>query len=30
MDYNSLIKTLQNEDNFKYSFSGNEIETLYQ
>ena len=30
MDHNSLVKTLQNEGNLKYSFSGNEIETLYQ
>tara|TARA_B100000524_G_scaffold311290_1_gene187821 strand:- start:235 stop:477 length:243 start_codon:yes stop_codon:yes gene_type:complete len=27
---NSLVKTLQNEGNLKYSFSGNEIEILYQ
>ena len=30
MDHNSLVKILQNEGNFKYEFSGNEIETLYQ
>ena len=30
MDHNSLFKTLQNEGKFKYSFSGNEIETLCQ
>ena len=28
MDHNSLVKTLQNEGNLKYSFSGKEIETL--
>jgi len=26
MDHNSLVKTLQNEGNLKYSFSGKEIE----
>ena len=30
MDYNNLVETLQNEGNLKYSFSGNEIETLCQ
>lgn len=30
MDNNTLVKTLQNEGNLKYSFSGNEIEALCQ
>ena len=30
MEHNSLFKTSQNEGNLKYSFSGNEIETLCQ
>ena len=30
MDHNTLVKTLQNEGNLKYSFSGNEIEALCQ
>ncbi|MAR50610.1 MAG: methylglyoxal synthase [Rhodobacteraceae bacterium] len=30
MDQNTLVKTLQNEGNLKYSFSGNEIEDLCQ
>ena len=30
MDHNTLVKSLQNEGNLKYSFSGNEIEALCQ
>ena len=30
MDHNTLVKTLQDEGNLKYSFSGNEIQALCQ
>ena len=30
MDHNTLVKTLQNERNLKYSFSAHEIEALCQ
>jgi len=30
MDHNTLVKTLQNEGNLKYSFSDNKIEALCQ